>query len=88
MLKQRHLDMTNHKIWKDKNIKPEYKRIYAYLYQKGLDKTISFHINVWEVQKTSQISNVGLRKCMKALQNNNYIKYVEYDRNLYEVAIC
>lgn len=88
MQKNNHLDLTEHKIWKDRNIKPEYKRIYSYLYQKGFDKTISFHVNVWEVQKTSHISNVGLRKCMKILEDNNYIKYIEYDRNLYEVKIC
>lgn len=88
MQKNDYLDLTGHKIWKDRNIKPEYKRIYTYLYQKGLDKTISFHINIWEIQRTSHISNVGLRKCMKILEDNNYIKYIEYDRNLYEVKIC
>ena len=35
---KRKLDLTNHKIWKDKFIKAETKEIYAYLYSKGYDK--------------------------------------------------
>ncbi|MDO5569517.1 MAG: hypothetical protein Q4G04_05375 [bacterium] len=87
MQKGSQLDLTKNRIWKDRNIKPEYKRLYAYLYQKGFDK-ISFHINVGEIQNITHITNVGLRKCMKILEDNKYIKYIEYDRNLYEVTIC
>lgn len=28
----KHLDISNHKIWEDKNIKPKAKEIFAYLY--------------------------------------------------------
>ena len=42
MKKRKQLDLTNHKIWKDRNIKPEAKEIYAYLYSEGFDKTNGF----------------------------------------------
>ena len=32
------LDLKDHKIWKDKNIKPEAKDIYCYLYVEGFDR--------------------------------------------------
>jgi len=86
-MRLRYLFMKDHRIWKDKNIKPEYKEIFSYLYQKGFDRIV-FHINIWEIQSTTHITNVGLRKCMKTLEDNNYIKYIEYDRNLYEITIC
>lgn len=40
----KHLDLSNHKIWKDKNIMPEGKEIYAYLYSEAFDKLVA-HIN-------------------------------------------
>ena len=33
------LDISNHKIRRDKNIKPEAKEIYTYLFEKGFEKT-------------------------------------------------
>lgn len=50
MSKRKQLDITDHMIWKDKNIKPETKEIFAYLYSEGFDKTIS-NINIGRVQK-------------------------------------
>ena len=41
MKRAKQLDLTKHMIWKDKNIKPEAKEIYAYLYSEGFDKTIN-----------------------------------------------
>ena len=37
-MRLKHLDISNHKIWKDKNIKPEAKEIYAYLFAEGFEK--------------------------------------------------
>ena len=45
MTRRKQLDITNHKIWKDKNINLEAKEIYAYLYSQGFDKIVS-HINI------------------------------------------
>lgn len=86
-MRLRKLELTDHRIWKDKNIKPEYKRIYAYLYQKGFDKTDIFHINIGEIQPTSHITNVGFRKCLNTLEKFKYIVYQEYDKGLYEVKV-
>ena len=64
---KRKLDLTNHKIWKDKFIKAETKEIYAYLYSKGYDKMIS-HINIGEIQQVISITNVGFRNNLKILE--------------------
>ena len=37
----RQLDLSKHKIWRDKNIKPEAKEIYVILHSNALDKYIS-----------------------------------------------
>lgn len=86
MPKKKQLDITNHMIWKDKNIKPETKEIFAYLYLEG--KTIS-NINIGRVQKeVKSIKNVAFRKNLKQLEKYNYIKFREYDTGLYEFIIC
>lgn len=82
----KHLDMTGHRIWKDKNIKPECKRIYAYLYSKGFDKT-DIHVNVGDLQKIIQIKNVGFRNNLKILERFKYLTFTEYDTCMYEVHI-
>lgn len=88
MKKRKQLDLTNHKIWKDKNIKPEAKEIYAYLYSEGFDRTIS-NINIGRVQKeVKSIKNIAFRKNMQLLEKYNYIKFREYDIGLYEYTIC
>ena len=45
---KRKLDLTKHKIWKDKSIKPETKEIYAYLYSQGFNKTTT-HVNIGDI---------------------------------------
>ena len=88
MKKRKQLDLTNHKIWKDRNIKPEAKEIYAYLYSEGFDRTIS-NINIGRVQKEDKsIKNIAFRKNMQLLEKYNYIKFREYDIGLYEYTIC
>ena len=88
MKKRKQLDLTNHKIWKDRNIKPEAKEIYAYLYSEGFDRTIS-NINIGRVQKeVKSIKNIAFRKNMQLLEKYNYIKFREYDIGLYEYTIC
>ena len=88
MKKRKQLDLTNHKIWKDRNIKPEAKEIYAYLYSEGFDKTIS-NINIGRVQKeVKSIKYIACRKNMQLLEKYNYIKFREYDIGLYEYTIC
>lgn len=86
MTRRKQLDITNHKIWKDKNINLEAKEIYAYLYSQGFDKIVS-HINIEDIQQVISISNVGLRNNMKLLEKFNYIVYREYDKGLYEYHI-
>lgn len=86
MTRRKQLDITNHKIWKDKNINLEAKEIYAYLYSQGFVKIVS-HINIGDIQQVISISNVGLRNNMKLLEKFNYIVYREYDKGLYEYHI-
>lgn len=84
----RQLDLTNHRVWEDKNIPFEAKDIYAYLYSEGFDRIIN-NINIGRVQgKIKGIKNVGFRKNLQLLENYNYIKFREYDKGLYEYTIC
>lgn len=83
----KHLDISNHKIWEDKKIKPKAKEIFAYLYVEEFEKTIS-HLNVGEIQQTVRIKNKGLRKILEQLQNNNYLRFKEYHTGMYEYHIC
>lgn len=80
------LDMTCHKIWKDKNIKPEGKEIYAYLYSQALDKEIT-HVNIRNIQHIISITNKGFKKNLDILEKFKYLIYKEYDRGLYEVKV-
>lgn len=75
----KHLDLSNHKIWKDKNIKPEGKEIYAYLYSEAFDKLVA-HINIGDIQNKIHITNVILEKF-------KYLVFKEYDNGLYEYHI-
>lgn len=84
----RQLDISNHRIWKDKNIKPEAKEIYAYLFTQGFDKTIS-HISIGRIQtELKSITNIGFRNNLKLLEKYKYLIYKEYDTGLYEYHIC
>lgn len=83
----KHLDISNHRIWEDKRIKPDAKEIFAYLYVEGFQKTIS-HLNVGEIQQTLRIKNKGLRKILEQLQRYNYLWFKEYHTGMYEYYIC
>ena len=86
-MKYQQLDLTRHRIWKDKNIKPECKRIYNYLYSVGYDKP-DFVVNIGDIQPIVQIKNVGFRNNLKLLENNNYLIFKEYDNGMYDISIC
>ncbi len=75
------------RVWKDKNIHPDGKTIYAYLYAKGLDKII-IHLNVGELGQCIPITNVGLRKNQNILQKFKYLMFKEYDKGMYEIHMC
>ena len=82
----KHLDLSNHKIWKDKNIKPEGKEIYAYLYSEAFDKLVA-HINIGDIQHRIHITNVGFKNNLKILEKFKYLVFKEYDNGLYEYHI-
>lgn len=82
----KHLDLSNHKIWKDKNIKPEGKEIYAYLYSEAFDKLVA-HINIEDIQNRIHITNVGFKNNLKILEKFKYLVFKEYDNGLYEYHI-
>ena len=82
----KHLDLSNHKIWKDKNIKPEGKEIYAYLYSEAFDKLVA-HINIADIQNKIHITNVGFKNNLKILEKFKYLVFKEYYNGLYEYHI-
>ncbi len=82
----RKLDLSKHKIWRDKNIKPEAKEIYAILHSNALDKYIA-HINIGDIQNKIHITNVGFKNNLKILEKFKYLIYKEYDKGLYEYHI-
>ena len=86
MTSTKHLDLSNHKIWKDKNIKTEGKEIYAYLYSEAFDKLVA-HINIGDIQNKIHITNVGFKNNLKILEKFKYLIYKEYDKGLYEYHI-
>lgn len=86
MTSTKHLDLSNHKIWKDKNIKPEGKKIYAYLYSEVFDKLVA-HINIGDIQNKIHITNVGFKNNLKILEKFKYLVFKEYDNGLYEYHI-
>lgn len=81
------LNMIKHRVWKDKNINQEYKRLFAYLYSKGFEKNSSFSVRIGDVQVASHITNVGFRKCLRVLEKFKYLIYQEYDKGMYEIKI-
>ena len=86
MRKKWQLDITDHRVWNDKKIKPEAKEIFAYLYANGFNKIIA-HLNIGDLQQLTRIKNKGLRKILKLLQDNNYIRFKEYHNGMYEYSI-
>lgn len=86
MTSTKHLNLSNHKIWKGKNIKPEGKKIYAYLYSEAFDKLVA-HINIGDIQNKIHITNVGFKNNLKILEKFKYLVFKEYDNGLYEYHI-
>lgn len=86
MRKKWQLDITDHRVWNDKRIKPEANEIFAYLYANGFNKII-VHLNVGNLQQLTRIKNKGLRKNLKLLQDNNYIRFKEYHNGMYKYSI-
>ena len=86
----RQLVLSKHKIWskiwRDKNIRPEAKEIYAILHSNALDKYIA-HINIGDIQNKIHITNVGFKNNLKILEQFKYLIYKEYDKGLYEYHI-
>jgi len=79
--------LTDYKIYslKDKNIKPEAKEIYDYLFAEGFERTIS-HISIGRIQRElKSITNIGFRNNLKILEKYKYLVYKEYDTGLYQV---
>lgn len=82
-----HLELLNHRVWKDKRIKPEGKEIFAYLHTLGFDRSI-FHFNIGQIQPKIRITNTGFKKNLEKLEKSKYLIYKEYDTGLYEIHIC
>lgn len=79
--------ITPNDIWNNKNIKPEAKEIYSYLYCKGFDRSV-FHFNIGDIQNQIPISNVGFRNNLKILKKLKLLIYKEYKIGMYEIHIC
>lgn len=80
------LDMTDHRIWKDKKIPTETKYIYTYIRAKGIDKVI-VNLNIGEIQQVVKIKNKGLKKNLELLERLKYLVYHEYSNGMYTVTI-
>lgn len=84
-MKIRHLEIAD-SIWKDKRIPKETKLIYSYIYTKGFERLLT-DINVGEIQKAVNITNVGLRKSLKILEQLKYLIYKEYSNGMYTITL-
>lgn len=74
------------RLWKDKNINPDGKKIFAYIYSKGYDRNI-LHLNVGEIQQELSITNVGLKKHLEILEKYKYLIYNEYSKGMYMIHL-
>lgn len=81
-----HLDISNNKIWKDRNVPKEAKYIYSYIYSKGFERLIT-DINIGEIQQVINIKNKGLRKNLETLAKLNYLIYQEYTNGMYTITL-
>lgn len=86
-MRKNQLDISEHKIWKDKNISPEGKTIFAYVYAIGFNKLLS-HLNVGDIQPIISITNKALKRNLNILQEFKYLMFKEYDTGMYEIHIC
>lgn len=84
-MKIRHLEVAD-SIWKDKRIPKETKLIYSYIYTKGFERLLT-DINVGEIQRVVNITNVGLRKSLKILEQLKYLIYNEYSNGMYTITL-
>ena len=83
-MKIRHLEVAD-SMWKDKRIPKETKLIYSYIYTKGFERLLT-DINVGEIQRVVNITNVGLRKSLKILEQLKYLIYNEYSNGMYTIT--
>ena len=65
-MKIRYLEVAD-SIWKDKKIPMETKLIYSYIYTKGFERLLT-DINVEEIQRVVNITNIDLRKSLELLE--------------------
>ena len=86
MTRINHLDISNNKIWKDRNVPKEAKYIYSYIYTKGFERVIT-DINIGEIQQVINIKNKGLRKNLETLAKLNYLIYQEYTNGMYTITL-
>lgn len=84
-MKIRHLEVAD-SIWKDKRIPKETKLIYSYIYTKGFERIIT-DINVGEIQRVVNITNIGLRKSLEILEQLKYLIYREYSNGMYTIKL-
>lgn len=84
-MKLRHLEVAD-SIWKDKRIPKETKLIYSYIYTKGFERLLT-DINVGEIQRVVNITNVGLRKSLELLEQLKYLIYKEYSNGMYTITL-
>lgn len=74
------------RLWNDKKIKPEAKIIYSYIHSKGYNRVI-VDLNVGELQQVVRISNQGLRKNLKKLEDYKYLLFKEYSNGMYTIKL-
>lgn len=84
-MKIRHLEVAE-SIWKDKRIPKETKLIYSYIYTKGFERIIT-DINIGEIQRVVNITNIGLRKSLQILEELKYLIYKEYSNGMYTITL-
>ena len=88
MSKEKQLELINPRIWKDKNSKCETKLIYKIRCAEQSQGCEFTSISIGKVQKTLSITNVGFKKNLKILEDNNYIRFKEYSNGLYTYEFC
>ena len=84
-MKIRHLEVAE-SIWKDKRIPKETKLIYSYIYTKGFERLLT-DINVGEIQRVVNITNIGVRKSLQILEELKYLIYKEYSNGMYTITL-
>lgn len=88
MRKNKQLELTDNRVWQDKNIKFETKLIYKILCAEQSQRSKFTSISIGRVQKSLSISNVGFKKNLQILEDNKYIKFDEYSTGLYTYEFC